>query len=218
MTESIILTTGRSGSNYLVDVLNSHPSINCHGELWSPGTDLGMERYKSPLSWMRGYYNDHSAGKSVVCSKLIITHCPEALSTIALDSTVRKIVLIRKNALAVAISSWFSNRYQNWSSYASLVTEPERIDPHFLWREIPLVEADNMNLENTRAIANTHVIYYEDFSLSEFNKVFDFLGVDRVKSVPAGRTPDHKQVEISNRHDIECVYKGKYDLIDSTSE
>lgn len=217
MIESIVITTGKSGSTYLDSVLNSHPSVNSHGEIWSPGTDLGMDRYKAPLMWMKQYYNANSGGKPVQSSKAIVTVFPEVLSTIALDSTVKKIVLIRKNVLGIAVSSWFSNRY-NSLNYSSKVSAPEKVDLYFLESELQRLEQQNRDLHNIADIANTHIIYYEDFGLDEFNKVFDFLGVDRFAGLSSREEPERFKVGVANRYDIECAFGKKYQLEDRNSK
>lgn len=104
----------RTGSSHLVSILNGHPDITCHGEVFHKKkiflrgrarlddetlTNLESLRNSNRLGFLEAVYGlDY--GKAHCGFKIFRNHDPEALSHLIANSSVAKIVLCRENVLA----------------------------------------------------------------------------------------------------------------------
>jgi len=118
----VIVAWPRTGSTHLVQLLNGHGEILCHGEIFQsqlpgiplrwpdadkdPGAigDLVNLRSQSPgmfldRVWSRDY------GHECIGFKIFPGHNDEVLEKLTHDSSVRKIVLMRRNVLAAYSSA-----------------------------------------------------------------------------------------------------------------
>ena len=121
MKKAVILTTARSGSNYLLGMLESHPGFYFHGEIFHPekanglrgqkamrritGEDPTALRNRDPLAFLDTVFRMAPAKAQVVGFKLFINHSDKVLRHIAADSSYKVILLERKNRLAVFSSA-----------------------------------------------------------------------------------------------------------------
>jgi hypothetical protein len=51
MTRAVILTTQRSGSTFLEDVLERHPEVKCDGEILIAGSNTRVPRWLFMCEW-----------------------------------------------------------------------------------------------------------------------------------------------------------------------
>lgn len=132
MTRFVILCFGRTGSNWLCQLLNSHPSILCHGELFNPagcgwtGGNLANARLASawtetgrdqdPEAFIEAVFDDHR-GHEAVGFKLLNWHQPGLLRDLVREPGVRKVVLRRENRVRAFVSrtraeltGWYTHR------------------------------------------------------------------------------------------------------------
>lgn len=133
-----ILSVPRSGSNMLCGMLNSHPDILCHHELFHPNDiwyafgcrdgaiDLGpiQDRNRSPLAFTeRVWLAD--LGHRAVGFKMLRSQNRCALVHVLLARSVKKILLIRKNHLATYVSHETARRTRKYSATADGEAERE---------------------------------------------------------------------------------------------
>jgi len=124
-----IVSMGRTGSTYLVGLLDSHPQIECRGELFGPGqayeksglseerflaeaafeTDLPARGFKMPYDWILEY--------------------PKVIG-ILIEMDFRIIRLTRKNLLDHMVSSYLAGVNKDWSSKAEYKIQSLEITPY----------------------------------------------------------------------------------------
>jgi len=142
-TRFVILAAPRSGSNLLCTLLNSHPEILCHHEVFNPSGiyyalehrdgsfDLGTleQRDQAPLAFLEKIWS-RTQGRRCVGFKMTRGQNADVLCNVLLDPAVRKIVLKRRNRIKAYISTLIAERSGQWEAYSDseLVGPGPRID------------------------------------------------------------------------------------------
>jgi LPS sulfotransferase NodH len=118
-TRFVIAAFPRTGSNWLCGVLNSHPQVICHYEVFHPKAVYyahSFPEWRPQLRWTlerrdadpRGFadwlYASHY-GHAAVGLKLMHGHAPEVAAELLRDPSVRTIVLRRRNRVRVFLSA-----------------------------------------------------------------------------------------------------------------
>ncbi len=118
----VLIASQRTGSNMLVSVLDSHPSIRCHGELFRRKNVKGVgalkvlseiddvyaseeyreQHYREYLDAVRSTEEDQNV---LFGFKLMLNQAENARAEIVNDQAVKKVLLYRENALAVYASN-----------------------------------------------------------------------------------------------------------------
>jgi LPS sulfotransferase NodH len=141
LTRFALLTHPRCGSTYLATLLNSHPQVLCHGELfyqhqvfYAVGHRDGSlhlatpaERDADPAAFLDKVWA-HPFGSSAVGFKLVAGQHPGAFASLFADSGVRMIVLRRRNRLKKFVSALVAEREQMWTHYKHRF-RPEDLKP-----------------------------------------------------------------------------------------
>jgi len=137
----VILTIPRTGSNYLCSLLNAHPEILCHHEVWNASgifcsLDLRSrasyyfgslaERDRDPLGFLARLWN-HSFGRPVVGIKFCRGQNRAAFEALLDDPEVRKIVMRRRNRVKTYVSEMVAQLTGEWESYPGLRPAGERL-------------------------------------------------------------------------------------------
>ncbi len=226
----VVYGVPRVGSNFFISQLNCHPDILCHYEIfhrhaihdgfvdkpeschWLEAVSL-QERDASPESFLARLFENHH-GYTHVGYNLFPNQNDSVLKRGFAESSLKKIILKRKNILENYISFKVAVKTGVWSSKAAKErgVDETRLDKrvHFEKKEfINHVRRINRfydNVENNIALKQGEalVIYYEDMLRDRqavLCQVYDFLGVERV--ILPGTTIFKKQ----NREDLrELVY------------
>ena len=127
----VIIAAPRTGSNMLCSMLNSHPEILCHHEIFNPAGihyaldhrdgqfDLGSEaeRDLEPEVFVRRVF-EHRCGRNAIGFKLNRGQNERAFEYLLADRSVRKIVLRRRNRVKTFVSELIAQRTGQWESYA----------------------------------------------------------------------------------------------------
>src|SRR5436190_16183182 len=116
-TRFVILTAPRTGSNWLCSMLNSHPEIICHHELFNPeGIHYALDHRNGELHLGSKAERDHSPlwfldrlwragfGKRVIGFKLNRGQNQEVFRNVVADDKIQKLVLVRKNRIKTFVS------------------------------------------------------------------------------------------------------------------
>lgn len=116
-----IIANPRTGSNHLIELLNSHNEITCHREVFHrdniymlEGTrnELLQERKDNPLAFLMQMYD---LSPTRACGfKIFNGHDDSVLDQVIHDSSIKKIILYRPNFLSVYSSekiAQLENRY-----------------------------------------------------------------------------------------------------------
>ena len=130
-TRFVILAAPRTGSNLLCTLLNSHPEVLCHHELFNPNgifyaleyrdgsLDLGsMEaRDREPFEFLQRVW-DHPQGSFCVGFKMTRGQDRTIMQKLIEDPGVLKILLYRRNRLKTFISEQLARQTDRWEAYA----------------------------------------------------------------------------------------------------
>ena len=156
-TRFVILAARRTGSNMLCTLLDAHPEVLCHHELFNPrGVFVALDlRGRAPLGELEARDADRRAflervwatrlGHRCVGFKLTIGQVPEVIRALVADRGVAKIVLRRRNLLEAFVSEQIAERLDQWEVYdrAELSVERPRVhvEPEHLLAHVARVEA-----------------------------------------------------------------------------
>lgn len=128
-TRFVVISAARSGSNMLCGMLNSHPQVLCHHEMFHPinvwyafgyrdgEIDLGttQERDRSPGDFIEAIWRNH-LGHHAVGFKLLRSQSWKAHKYVLYGQTVKKILLVRKGRLAVYVSHQVARQTGRYST------------------------------------------------------------------------------------------------------
>jgi len=130
-TRFVILAAPRTGSNMLCTLLNSHPAILCHHELFNPedifyalplrdgSFNLGTieERDSDPLSFLDRAWRNY-LGHECIGFKLTHRQNEAIFYEVLGDRGVKKIILRRKNPIKTFVSFLIAEKTGRWEVYA----------------------------------------------------------------------------------------------------
>jgi len=186
-TEFIILGPARSGSTLLRNLINRHPKITCHGELFAkrilgyalnspPTHDLLKIRSEGVDNFLDFIYS----GKSTVIGfKLLYEQCFQAERVHLIDKInerrVKVIHLWRKNLASVYVSR---------RNLINFEKEPISISKNeFLEFIRSINSAKKHTIKAVHGLQRLD-IFYEDLISNHamvLDSIFDFLGAERIK-------------------------------------
>lgn len=196
----VILATPRTGSNMLVSALNSHPQINCHGELFRKNISsqpigsvkvinlvrkqFGDEkyRYNHPIEFLDDVIAA-SNNSAYTGFKLMLRQHRALVEELIKSDDYKKILLERSNLLAVYSSAKIAKitgqgdaRRSATIRRAKIKFDVESFEKFCLRRE---KRYRNVKKLLNRAGQKFHKIEYNDLrTIKGLRKVLDFLEVD----------------------------------------
>ena len=131
MTRFVILAVPRTGSNLLCTLLNSHPQVLCHHEVFNPqgvftaldyrGQGLNVESLQQRDDDPRGFLDRvWQTGTADTCVGFKWTRGQNetVLKSVVGDAGVRKIVLRRRNRIKTYVSDKIARQTQQWEVYS----------------------------------------------------------------------------------------------------
>ncbi len=200
MLRFAIIAAPRTGSNLLCTLLNSHPDILCHHEVFNPdgiftalthrddAHELGTlaDRDRAPLVFLDRIWQT-GQGFRCVGFKWTRGQNETAIRRILEDPDIKKIVLRRRNRIKTYISERIAQETRQWEVYS----EGELVCPR------PRVTVDRADLLNHisqnnqfydiihSSLAHSRqpsidVTYESLFRASEQSRLLGFLGVEDV--------------------------------------
>jgi LPS sulfotransferase NodH len=141
-TRFVILNSPRVGSNMLCTLLDAHPEILCHHELFNPhligyarslnDTDFTLgtleERVINPHAILERAWQQN-LNFSCVGFKMCWKQHQEMLTTVLEDTSVKKVILKRRNQLKSFVSLLLARKTTNWVVYNDEKTKlnPEKV-------------------------------------------------------------------------------------------
>lgn len=185
MVRFVILCLGRSGSNHLQSMLDSHPSIRCFGEVFSDRAPAHARvfvnsSYHDPAAYLEDLFREPGLG--VVGFKLPMNSIraePRSAELVAADHDMRVIRLSRANLLAQLISRRLQRSTRiSHSLEGGYGGARVRIDPDRAVRALELMEDDERELDTLAEGHPCHRILYEELGdESRLEDVQRFLDV-----------------------------------------
>jgi riboflavin biosynthesis pyrimidine reductase len=229
-TRFVIFAARRTGSNLLCSLLNSHPEILCHHGLFNPqgihyaldhrngDSYLGAEeaRDQQPQEFLDNVWR-HSWGKRAIGFKFNIEENPAAVDTVLRDSTVRKILLTRRNRIKTYVSERIAEQSGEWESYrGTKITPPGpiRVDPVALFEHVEINRRYYLDLQRIlRATGQAWLdVDYESLLAGDHTvkRILSFLEVAsdpgtlaRLAAGSVKRNPDNLRALIANFAELE---------------
>ena len=224
-TKFVIYGYGRSGSNLLVDLLNTHPSIYCDYELWS-------KKVLFPVRYIK--YCEALSKKDVYGFKLFSSHFriqnvdnPIEFMAELYGNGYAIISLKRHNILRQSLSVLYAverRKFHHKKTEGRQIQIRMMVDMDKLFEELKFIDQLNRLEEQILKEFPYLRLYYEDDLLDEekhqetVNKICDYLGIPcaSVETYLERTTPDDLSDFIENLDELEGVIsQTKYaDLLD----
>ena len=226
MTRFVILAAPRTGSNLLCTLLNSHPDVLCHHELFNPDGIFYALNYRNrshlfgdrevrdsdPDSFLQRVWSNNE-GASCIGFKMTRGQHDAVMQGLIEETGILKIVLSRKNRLKTFVSEQMAVQSGQWEVYSSgeLKTGHPglRIDVESLKAHCDLNTRfykgirDSLNKTQQDFI---EIVYEEIFSKPVHVRLLGFLGV---------KTTRIRLVEASvkqNDRDLRCLITNYQEL------
>ncbi|MFZ0256583.1 MAG: hypothetical protein WAN46_13295 [Gammaproteobacteria bacterium] len=231
MIRFVVLATPRTGSNWLCSLLDSHPDILCHHEIFNPegihyalsargGTlDFGTVEHRDsdPLQVLERVWHD-TLGFPVVGFKLNRGQSLVVLNRVLRDRAVRKIIIKRANRIKTFVSERIAEVTGEWESYRESELSGKQVtvavDPAELCRHVVanqrFYQEIHQSLDDTAQSAME--IHYEKLTdPQELARALSFLGVSPAAKLTAGTRKQNVrslQELISNIDDLRTRLEG----------
>jgi LPS sulfotransferase NodH len=191
----VIVAARRTGSNLLCTLLDSHPAILCHHELFNPSgifcalsvrqgaLDLGSleRRDEDPTAFLDRVWRE-PRGHACVGFKMTRGQAEPVLEHVLGDTGVRKIVLRRRNRVKTWVSERVAERLDEWEVYDETQLTSARprleIDVRDLREHVARNEAFYRQVEASLSESRQEFrrIWYEDlWSKEERTRLLAFL-------------------------------------------
>ncbi|MEG3152174.1 hypothetical protein U1769_19985 [Sphingomonas sp. ZT3P38] len=204
----IILNATRTGSNFLCTVLNSHPDILCHHEIFNPHV-IGVARHLQDSDFRLGSMAERESdpvefldrvwrtnlGRAAVGFKMCLWQHEPAYRAVMPDRSVHKILLKRRNRVKSFVSLLLARQTGEWVVYDDRGAPAPRpqvhVDHAALLENIAL--HDRFYAETERALSESGqdhaLLWYEDlFSPAGIEPALTFLGAEGRPAQPEGQT------------------------------
>ena len=200
----VILAAPRSGSNLLCTLLDSHPQITCHHEIFNPrGIFYALDRRTTPMSadairkrdeepdrFLESFWK---TGESAlrVGFKMTAGQNEDVMRQVLADPTISKILLFRKNRVRSYLSDLIAEHTDQWEVYDEndLVREVPQptIDPNALRRHSQANATFRAGLKE--ALSNSgqswlELAYSDLLTEATHRQVLRYLGVAPVALTP----------------------------------
>lgn len=228
----VILHATRTGSNYLCTVLNSHPDILCHHEIFNPHV-VGVARHLQESDFRLGTIEERERdpeafldrvwrtdlGHAAVGFKLCLWQHEPAWRAVLADTSVRKILLKRRNRVKAFVSLLLARQTGEWVVYDDRGAPAPRpkveVDRDALLDNIAL--HDRFHRETEAALAATGqghaLLWYEElFAPGGIDPALALLGVEGAPALPEGRTwklaPDALRETVANFDELSRQLRG----------
>ena len=197
MTRFVILAVPRTGSNLLCTLLNSHPQILCHHEVFNPqgvfaaldyhGRGLVVEslqqRDDDPLGFLERVWQTGS-NEAGVGFKWTRGQNEEVLDSVVSNTDVKKIVLRRRNRIKTYVSDLIAQETRQWEVYSegelALPRPRIHVDPAELSEHIAGNARfyDELSLELSRQNQPHLNVEYETlFERNTHSRLLEFLEI-----------------------------------------
>ena len=204
MTRFVILAAPRTGSNLLCTLLNSHPQVLCHHEVFNPqgvftahdyhgdtlNVDSLRQRDDDPLGFLERVWQ---TGGDDMCVGFKSTRGQDqqVLKNVLEDAGVKKIVLRRRNRIKTYVSERIAQATHQWEVYSQhdlMLPRPRiHVDAAELKEHIASNQrfyAEIMAALSCPSQPHLEIDYESLFERGVQVRMFEFLEVDRPETPP----------------------------------
>ncbi|BDX05400.1 hypothetical protein [Planctobacterium marinum] len=189
----VILAAPRSGSNLLCTMLNSHPDVLCHHEVFNPDgifvavplrdSDFSLgtlaQRDADPTGFLATLWAQNQTCSHVGFKMTHKQHLG-AFKHICADPGIHKIVLSRRNQVAVYVSRLIAEQTGIWEDYGNQEVagaKAVKVNPGSLLEAIRFNQNYYAELEKTLVGDVTHIAYEDLFNSKEQARLQTALGL-----------------------------------------
>ena len=176
-THFAIVSMGRTGSTLLVGLLNSHPDIECKGELFGPHAAYT----KFPALTRKEFLERHAYDSKLPIKGFkmpfdwILNH-PGIFDDFR-DLGYKIVRLKRTNGLAHLVSVRLAQRNNNWGSREPYGIERTKVDKAALYRFLQYRDSSEAMLDRVTALLTGKTFNYETIlDCNEQQRLLSFLG------------------------------------------
>jgi LPS sulfotransferase NodH len=217
----VIFFQGRSGSTYLAEALDSHPSVRCEMERL---VSLRRSGAGAQLEWIQRYLAGDAESPAAVGFKTKLDDVldPHSLAELLKRNGARIILLTRLNVVKMVVS-WFNcerifEMTGDWNQYPpTAALEPFEIDVKKFDRRLGLVLHGKARLESYVRSLDLPLLRlsYEEILTNQektISRVCDFLGVEAMtlKGQCVKATNDDLRNVVANFDALHRFYEGKH--------
>lgn len=197
----VVFSQPRSGTSLLVETLNFHHDIYCHGEIFHEVTEwhirkeyvakFGLPIRQSSQEEFCYSVLSFTNGRASVGFKMWLDQAPDAGLVLLKDKGIKKIILTRENRLAQFSSSMLAQKTGVWNitvgrdSKVESITNPPTLGFSAAAFKRFVEYQDNIFRTYEKASGEVLLLKYVDVARLEFGKIYDFLEVEFVASEPA---------------------------------
>ena len=213
----IVLTQGRSGSNMLISMLNSHPGIHAKGELFH-------RLYgRSPEQILTKLYATHPAHIQAVGFKIFYYHPLDEPVTRVWDllaeiDDLHVIHLKRRNLLRLELSKKIAQQTDNWVNRnereSRVAIQQKQVTFTVQELEAEFSRIHEMQTRFAACFQQKKLIttYYEELVTNpqrEMVKISDLLGLESfaTKASVKRQNPESLSSLILNYHELKCAFE-----------
>ena len=178
----VVLGNPRTGSNHLISMLNSSAEIDCHSELFHPhavwargGVLEGKleQRNVDPIGFLEEF---RSQSEAMFGFKIFMHHNDDVIQHVIQSSAYKKLVLYRRNVLAVYSSNKIAAETKEYFRSSSDKTERPKVRVDF--------DVDEFN-----SFRDAYENHYRSIlrRLNHNNQNYDFICYEHLQSHPVVR-------------------------------
>ncbi|MBI5099766.1 MAG: glycosyltransferase [Nitrospirae bacterium] len=235
MIKFVIFSHPRSGSNYLCSLLDSHPEILCHFELFHPDKayyslafndeemlPYPLERRDNNTGEFINKVFKNNMGRRAVGFKIFIWQSDEAHDILLNDRTVLKIMLSRRNVVQAFVSEKIAEKT---GIFTQPIYEPELQGPqvkvNINVNDLMIFDNDIRNYfinikKNLDDSGQRYLeLYFEDlFNQVTVDSIFSFLGIEKgehkLSSYTTKQNPKHLKEKVENLETLKQELKGTH--------
>lgn len=191
----VIMGLPRSGTTYLMSLLNSHPRIGCAGELFNPYSivEFGephrdradvVERDRTPRIHYQDFFARHADDPELdrIGFKFMLGHNMRVFDTIAEDDQLSLIYVYRRNRLAQVASLVKATQTKNWAQDKadSHIEKRIQVAPGYInqrWHELAMMDQLFAHWLGTIPHHQISLSYTALFKPGFEQKICAFLGI-----------------------------------------
>ena len=226
----VIFSLWRTGSNLLVNLLNSHPEVTCEGEIFLPFINSRFKKVILPHLYLKGRQSKSKTNTYGFSFKLyqkslfinILHGSPEKFIFNLFENGWKIIHIKRVNVLRQAISKIVASARGQWNDFSNkpIIRSKVNIECEKLIDEIKWFEKlSHLEEGILQPIPHLRVVYENDLLRIEDHQktadiVFRYLGLSSapVKTNLRRVSSDNLSDSIENYEELmKSVHKTKYD-------
>jgi LPS sulfotransferase NodH len=198
----VVFSQARSGTSLLVETLNNHHDVYCHGEIFHEVTEwhirkeyieaFGLpDRQSSQVEFCYSVLS-FTNWRSAVGFKMWLDQAPSAGLVLLKDKDIKKIILNRENRLAQFSSAMLAKKTGVWNitthkddKFRTVSNPPTLEFSATAFKKFVEYQDRLFDTYENASSGEILALKYVDVARLEFSRIYDFLEVEFVAPEPA---------------------------------